>query len=102
VICKASMTARYTHVADSVVLRRQSSGLKPSANNGLVPKHRSLNRAPAVVAGTPLPAHASMLFNRCNMPIALRGCSLIRSRRCPRRNLEPADASALEVVFESI
>jgi hypothetical protein len=69
-------------------LRRQSSSPKSSANNGLVPIHGRLYQAPAVVARTPLPAHASMLCDRCNMPIALRhhSCSLIRNRRRSRRN----------------
>ena len=32
----------------------------------LLPIHRSLDQAPAVVAGTALPAHASMFFDCCN------------------------------------
>ena len=51
-------------------LRGQSSGLKPSANDGPVPIHRSLDQAPSAVARAALPAHAPMLFDRRNMRVA--------------------------------
>ncbi len=55
-------------------------------NDGLVPIDRSFNQAATIVASTALPTYASMPFNRCNMPIALRRRNLVRSCCGPRRN----------------
>ena len=55
-------------------------------NDGFVPIHRDLNEASPVVARTTLPADATMLFDRCNMLIALRRPTRTRNRCRPRWN----------------
>jgi len=74
------------HIASDLCLGplcRQSAGLKSPTNDGLVPIYRSLDQAPAVVAGTALPAHApcfsivSMCRSRC-VTVVLFGTAVTR------------------------
>ncbi len=63
------------HVAANLclgLLIGQSPAVKPPADNGLVAIHCGFDQAPAIVARTTLPIHASMFLNLCNMSIALR------------------------------
>jgi hypothetical protein len=45
----------------------QSPGIKAPADDGLVAKHRGLDQTPSIVTRTTLPAHTTMLFDRCNV-----------------------------------
>ena len=77
------------HVASNLcfdLLTGQSPGEELPSNDGFVPIHRSLNEASPVVARTTLPADATMLFDRCNMLIALRRLTRTRYRCRPRWN----------------
>ena len=66
-------------------LAGQSPGEESPSNDGFVPIHRSLNEASSVVARTTLPADATMIFEGCNVLIALRRPTRTRNR-CRMRN----------------
>jgi hypothetical protein len=77
------------HVASNFcldLLTGQGPGEKSPSNDGFVPINRSLNEASSVVARTTLPADATMLFDGCNMLIALRRPTRTRNRCRPRWN----------------
>ena len=77
------------HVASNLcfdLLTGQSPGEESTANDGFVPIHRGLNEASPVVAKTTLPADATMLFDGCNMLIALRRPIRTWNRCRPRWN----------------
>jgi hypothetical protein len=77
------------HVASNLcfdLLTGQSPGEESPSNDGFVPIHCSLNEASPVVTRTTLPADATMLFDRCNMLIALRRLTRTRYSCRPRWN----------------
>ena len=64
------------HIASNLcfdLLTGQSPGEESPSNDGFVSIHCSLNEASPVVARTTLPAHATMLFDGCNMLIQYPG-----------------------------
>ena len=70
------------------LLTEQSPGEESTSNDGFAPIHRSLDAASWVVARTTLPADATMLFDGCNMLIALRRTAHTRNHYRPRWNDE--------------
>jgi hypothetical protein len=52
----------------------QNPGVKSSADDSLVAKHRRFNQTSAIIARASLPTHASMLCNGLEMFVTLRGC----------------------------
>ncbi len=75
------------HIASKLcfdLLTGQSPGEESPSNDGFVPIHCGLNEASPVVARTTLPAHATMLFDGCNMLIALRHPARTQNRCRPR------------------
>ena len=68
------------------LLAGQSPGEESLSNDGFIPIHCGLNKASSVVARTTLPADATMLFDGCNMLIALRRPTRTRNRCRPRWN----------------
>ena len=64
----------------------QNPGVKSSADDGLVAKHRRLNQTPAIIARASLPAHASMLCDDREMFVTLRSCRFTCNGCYPWRN----------------
>jgi hypothetical protein len=64
------------------ILIRQSPGVKAPSNDDLVAEHRCFNQAPSAIAGTSLPAHPPVPFDRSEMRIA--SCRSVFAHDCRR------------------
>jgi hypothetical protein len=60
-------------------LIEQTPSAKSPANDDLVAKDCSLNRAPSIVTQSTLLAYSTMLRNHHNMPVALTRCCLVHN-----------------------